>query len=92
MREVEWNDRGFLYRVLIPDDAPDSNAQYGIVIGPPDLDKLDLPRDIHMRLHNELYNRRILTKTQARRFTPEVSAAVQAALRMDVHRVIECYE
>lgn len=93
MKQVEYTDKsGRKTRVLLPDDAPDSNAPMGIVIGPPDLSSLKLPKEIEIRLHNNLYDRGILTKEQAVSRRLEVFAAWQHALRVDVGAIVDLYQ
>ena len=77
--------------VNLPDNAPDSHASKGIPIGPPSLSSLNLPVDIEVRLHNELFNRGILTAKDARRRQVEIFAALQSALRVDTTRIQNLY-
>lgn len=92
MREVTYEDKkGRLWRVLIPDTAPDSAAAMGVVIGPPSLDELDLPKDLAVKLHNQLFHRRLFTLADAERRRADVLGAFQAALKVDVQRVIDLY-
>lgn len=93
MRVVDYQDRaGRKFKVQLPDDAPDSHARYGIPVGPPDLSSLGLPRETEVRLNNQLYNRGILTKKEARRGRQEIFAALQAAFGVDTGRIIDLYE
>lgn len=61
MRRIDWEDRnGYKRASLIRDHDPDSVAEAGIPMGPPDLEALDwegLKRD----LHNALMEAHILT-------------------------------
>lgn len=42
MRLVNWTDkRGHTFRMIVPDNAGDEQAKFGIQNGPPDLDQLD---------------------------------------------------
>ena len=42
MKIIDWQDeKGRTFRSVIPDDTPDDMAQYGVPVGPPDLDRLD---------------------------------------------------
>lgn len=77
--------------VLIPDGAPDSHAKMGVLVGPPDLDVLQLPIAIEVRLHNELYNRGLLTRKDVQKRPQELFAALQAALRVDVAAIANLY-
>ena len=92
MRKVDYQDsKGRMTQRLVPDDAPDANARYGIVVGPPDLDSLGLPQEVEIRLHNELFNRGLLTLDDVRKRRPEIMAAVQAALKVDAESVMAAY-
>jgi len=92
MREVEYkDDQGFLYRVLIPDNAPQEHAELGVRLGPPGLDGLDLTLDQKVRLNNELYHRRLLTKQDVLRRHNEITSALQAALKIDANQILSLY-
>lgn len=88
MREASYQDiHGRWYAVLLPDDVPDEEAYRGLPIGPPPLEALGLPFEIEVRLHNELYNRRIFTERDARSRAHEISAAIASACRLDAMTV-----
>src|SRR5262245_66309978 len=92
MREVEYkDDQGFLYRVLIPDNAPQEHAELGVRLGPPGLDGLDLTLDQKVRLNNELYHRRLLTKQEVRRRHNEITSSVQDALKETENQRLTLY-
>jgi len=92
MREVTHIDsRGNMFLVRLPDDAPDSDAEYGIVIGPPDLAALELPTPIAVRLNNQLFMRKLFTLREATKRSNELFAALQAALRVDVQQLLNLY-
>lgn len=86
---IERNSRK--YKVQVPDDSPEYTWQYGIVIGPPDLSGLGLPPAVTTRLHNELFNRGLITKNDVRKKANEVQGALQAALNVDVSSITELY-
>lgn len=89
MREVEYKDpEGRLTLRLIPLNAPDSDAVYGIVIGPPPLAALELPHEIEVRLNNEFYHRGLLTERDLRKRRLDAAAAVMAACRLDIDRLL----
>lgn len=93
MKERKYTDPdGRMFKVLLPDDAPDEHTQYGIVVGPPSLESLYLPLEIEVRLNNELYYRGLFTKQDVRRHSTDVQGAVHAALKLDIQGVIACYE
>lgn len=77
--------------VLLPEGAPESDVDKGILVGPPPLDDLNLPIEVEVRLNNELFARGILEGRDVLRKRQEVQYAIQAALRLDVERVIGAY-
>lgn len=92
MREVVHTLRdGRKQKVLIPDNAPDSHAAMGVLVGPPDLDALQLPTALEVRLHNELFNRGLFTRKDVQKRPQEVFAALQSALRVDVAAIANLY-
>lgn len=93
MKQVTWTDKaGKRTEVLLPDDAPNTNAHMGVVIGPPNLAALKLSKETEIRLHNGLHSRGILTLAQARAKRVEVFAALQAAFRVDTDAIINLYD
>lgn len=76
----------------VPDAAPEATWAGGVIIGPPDLSELELSQEVTTRLHNELYNRGIIRRGDARARRPEVHAALMAALRVDSERIIQLFE
>jgi hypothetical protein len=92
VRETQYTDTGGrLYKVLVPDSAPESHARYGIVVGPPNLDSLELDEKIATRINNELFNRGIFTYKDARRRRGEIYTALQSALRVEVGLIMDLY-
>lgn len=81
-----------LYLVELPDHAPDSDAHLGILVGPPYLESLNLSDAVRVRLNNELYARGLFTKNDVKSRTSEVFAALQAAFKVDVARLLNLYE
>ena len=92
-RDVTYEDEdGRVFSVLLPPNAPDSQARSGILLGPLlDLAELGLPLATEIRLHNALQSRGVLTYEDARRSPELVQSALMAALKMDARRVIESY-
>jgi hypothetical protein len=90
MREVTYIDPdGRMWAHLLPDDLPDSDAEVGLPLGPPPLAALGLAIDVEVRLHNQLFHRRIFTEADARRRSGDVLLAITAAFKVDVKRVID---
>lgn len=93
LNTVTWEDKkGRQHLRAIPKGVPDSQAEIGIPIGPPPLDSLGLPEEIEVRLHNQLYARKIYTSADARARIGEINSALMAALRVDVNRILAVYE
>lgn len=89
LRKVEYKDEdGRLSLRLIPADAPDSEAADGILVGPPPLAALNLPLEIEVRLSNELFHRGLFTERDIRKRRNDATAAVMAACRLDVDRLL----
>lgn len=92
MRELEYTDEeGRKFKVLIPKSSPDDHARFGIILGPPDLSLLGLPRDTEIRLNNQLYYRRVLTLRDAVGRKRDVLAALQATFAVDVEKIVNQY-
>lgn len=87
---TERND-GRKYKVQVPENATPETWKYGITIGPPDLSGLGLPPAVTTRLHNELFNRGLITKNDVRKKANEVQGALQAALNVDVSLITQLY-
>lgn len=89
---MDWTDsEGRKTRVQIPQDAPDSDASKGIVVGPPSVESLSLPQDIGVRLHNQLYARQLFSMSDVRRRRRDVLGALMAALKVDAERIVQLY-
>lgn len=76
----------------MPQGVPAAKASVGVPIGPPSLDALGLPKEIEIRLHNQLYEREIFTEKDARQRMRDVHSALMAALGVDVHRILAVYQ
>lgn len=77
--------------MLLPEGAPDVDAPMGLRLGPPSLEALDLPEDVEVRLHNQLFARGLFTELDVKRRRLDIFGALQAALKVDVRRVAELY-
>jgi len=78
--------------VHVPDGAPEKSWGQGILLGPPDISSLGLSEEVTTRLQNELFNRGIIRRGDARARRPEIHAALMAALRVDAETIITLYE
>lgn len=93
MKRVTYTDAdGRKWVTLIPDDAPDSHASMGIIIGPPDLSSLEYPEPVAIRLHNALVDRDVLTWDDFRRNRQVVQGALKWALRADIQALEAIYQ
>lgn len=93
MKQVTWIDAaGRKWATLLPDSAPAAHARIGIPLGPPSTEDLPLPLEVQVRLHNQLFDRGLLTEDDVRRRGNEVAAAVMAAYRVDALNVIERFQ
>jgi len=93
MRTVEFEKNGRKYLVQLPNEAPDSDAERGIPIGPPDIDGLlPLPEPFATRLHNEFFARGLFTLADTMRNQNEVRAAILAAVRLDVQSIQAAFQ
>lgn len=88
-RAVHVDDSGRSWVVLVP--SGETNTGLGIVQGPPDVSELGLPKEVAIRLHNELFIRGLITSKDIRGRALEVAAAVMAAYRVDVVALLNLY-
>lgn len=89
-RVLYEDETGRRWTVLVPEGHPEQ-AEMGMVLGPPDTSSMGLPEDIAVRLHNELQDRGLLTRDDLRHRERELQAALQAALRLNVQRLMGAY-
>ena len=93
MKEVEWTDeRGRKFLSKLENHEPEEDAPLGIIIGPPDItDELGLPDEVAVKLHNQLFNRKLWTMRDIQRRPRELPAALQAAIGISVQKVTSAY-
>lgn len=92
MRQTSYEDaKGRKWAVLLPEDATDADAPMGIPLGPPSLESLDLPEDVEVRLHNQLFERRLFTQADVRARRQDIFGALQATLKVDIARIAALY-
>lgn len=92
MREASYTDSlGRKWAVWLPDGLTDADASMGLPLGPPPLTPLGLPQDIEIRLHNELYARRIFTAEDAERRKPDIISALQATLKIEARKILDLF-
>jgi hypothetical protein len=91
-KELTYEDEfGRKWRVLIPKASPDSDAEHGLVLGPPDLKPLGLPTEVEIRLHNALEARNIISARDAADRPGEIVRALQAALKVSAQSIQGIY-
>ena len=92
MREMSYtDDEGRQWAVSLPDGVPESDAALGIPLGPPSLAPLGLPLDVEVRIHNQLFARRLFTPRDVKTRRMEILGALQAALRVDIVAIAALY-
>ena len=92
MKQHEYEDReGRRFLVMLPEGVPETEAEKGIRLGPPDLTALDLPLSVEVRLNNELYARRLIHEADVRSRRQDVIGALMAALAVDAGKVSDLY-
>lgn len=92
MRRTQYIDEdGRKWAVDLPDGVSDESAAIGVPAGPPSLASLDLPLELEVRLHNQLFDRAVLTARDAKVKRESVLSAIQHALKLDVQKVIAVY-
>ena len=94
-----WADvSGRRWRRGIPDAAPDSEAEYGVPAGPPDLEDLALaagwPEELAIALHNQLADRELWDAKALRQKGGHraLVPAILGALRLDAGQIAAAYE
>jgi hypothetical protein len=93
MREMSYtDDEGRQWAVSLPDGVPESDAALGIPLGPPSLAPLGLPLDVEVRIHNQLFARRLFTPRDVKTRRMEIVGALQAALRVDIVAIAALYQ
>lgn len=92
MRQASYEDaKGRKWAVLLPDDATEADAPMGIPLGPPSLESLDLPEEVEVRLHNQLFERRLFTVADIKARRQDIFGALQATLKVDIARIAALY-
>ncbi len=93
MREVDYQDeRGRKYRVGLPEGVPDSEADKGVPIGPPDVvDELGLPDPFATRLHNALFQHGLWNVNIVRNKPKILFSILQQTLKVDVQLLMEAF-
>ncbi len=85
------DEQGRYHAVLLPNGTNEQDASKGLPLGPPSLEPLGLPEEVEIRLHNELFARKLFTGKDVRKRRIDVFGALQAALKVDIERVVQIY-
>lgn len=86
------DDQGRKWWVLVPQGTGEDQIPMGIPVGPPDFTGLGLPEAITTRLHNELFDRGVITTADLRGRSQEIASAIAAAMRVDVTTIVGLYK
>jgi hypothetical protein len=90
LKRIEHIDNiGRKFLVALPDD--ETNSERGMIIGPPLLDELGLPKKTMVALHNELYRRKIFTFNDARARREEIGAALITVFKSSAEKIVAIY-
>jgi hypothetical protein len=90
LREVTWEDAsGKKHKSLIRDNDPDDVAieGKGLSQDPPDIESINW-EDVKRDLHNQLFNRGLITKNDVMKQQNGITGAILAALK---RRVLDLY-
>ena len=92
LKEVTHTDKdGRMSVVRLPDSASESESHMGILVGPPSLESLELPLDVEVRLHNQLFERKLFTLEDVRRKHGQLMAAMMAAFKPHTSSLMRIY-
>ncbi len=92
MRQTSYTDEdGRQWAVNLPDGAPEADTALGIPVGPISLAPLNLPLDVEVRLHNQLFARRIFSEADVKGRRADIFGALQAAFRVDTGKIAQLY-
>ena len=76
---------------MLPDGVPDSDANMGMIVGPPPLTPLGLPLETEVRLHNALHDRELFTLLDVTKRREHVVGAIMSALKVDAQHIVDLY-
>jgi len=100
--KIDWSRSALLERVIYTDEkgrkfisqvpkGHEDEAGKGIILGPPDISSLNLPEEIETVLHNELFNRGLITLKDVKQRSNELNSALKFALRVNLGKLIDLY-
>lgn len=85
------DEDGRHHAVMLPEGVPEENASKGLPLGPPILSSLGLQLDQEVRLHNQLFSRRLFTAKDVRARKVDVVAALMSTFKVDAERIVQLY-
>ncbi len=85
------DEEGRKYLVDLPEECQDM-PETGIVVGPPDLDELNLPIEYEVKLNNQLFDRKIFSPADVRQRPKDIEAALKAIFHIDVLKIKSLYK
>jgi len=92
MKQASYVDEeGRYHAVMLPNGTGEEDAAKGLPLGPPSLEALGLPEEVEIRLHNQLFSRRIFTAKDVRKRRVDVFGALQSAFKVDTERIVQIY-
>lgn len=93
MKTVDWEDKkGRKFRSLLPDNAPDSEAPKGVLVGPPDvIGYLKLKEPFATELHNALFENGLFTSKDILRTKGILQGILQSVLHLTVTKIYDAY-
>lgn len=90
MKRVHFTDSaGRKFISLLPEGVPESKAEIGVILGPPDLSPLGLPLDIEVRLNNALFARNLVEKDRVT--MADIRDALLAVFKVDALKIAALY-
>lgn len=81
MKYVDWeDDKGYKKRSMLRDRDPDSHADQGVPVGPPDITELDW-EGIARDLNNQLFNLGLFNWDDVQRGGGSLTSAILSSVR-----------
>lgn len=96
MKQVDYEAKdGRKFRVQVPDDCPENMYKSGIPVGPPDIDHrlagMGWPKELRVRLHNQLHARKLFTLRDLMRKPQDIEGALKATLKVALQAIPQWY-
>lgn len=92
MRRSSYEDSdGRKWAVWLPEGVDDSDASMGLPLGPPSLERLGLPLELEVRLHNNLFAKELFTWGDVQRNRVAIASAIRAMLSPTTEHLLTLY-